>query len=431
MLATTLAPGDTAANAATLDVKGTPPLKSLVDQYRSDLELVDRALDGQLPEALLAALRTRDAIARQLESNGSDSAHEMLTLSRLDEALRALAPRIESAIGVSALKQLSSVVASPDRGWWWTLDQYLPRAPFAWTVATALLFTTALSLITEIARRFFAEGPDFTGALYTLVQAALALVAGGTLLGAGGNPLEAVLDAKGIRRRAHPRFKTVLAALVMLLALAGYLLLPFVAKQYNAAGVKRAAEGNLSRAIQDFKRALSLSPDFSQAHYSLGRAYEAVLEYDNAASEYQKAIEIERDLYLAYNSLARLYIVQKEDTSSALGLIDRALDMTADDGRQSTAGVTQARFALLKNRGWANVQSGNYAQARIDLAEAQTLEPQRASVHCLLAQVEEKQGVADSHEWDLCLGYSFGATDVEPVWLATAQDRLAAREVRP
>ncbi len=424
----------TPAHAQNEQVKQTQaPLRELIRLYGVRLDAAAQASRETLPSALIATLRTRDGIARHLESEACDAIDDIAELSRLDDRFRSLAPQVEAAMGVEALKKLRSATAGKSQGWWWKLDEHLPGAWWIWTALTALLFTAAVSLITEIARRFFAEGPDILGALYTLVQAGLALVAGSTLVGAGGRGLERALDSKGIRRRWHARIKTAFAAVIMCVALGGVLLLPKVAIAYMAAGVSRALEGNFSRAIQDFKRALSLTPDFSEAHYNLGRAYEAVLEYDDAAKEYQKAFQIERAFYPAYNSLARLYLVQNKDASNALGLIDQALDLTAVDTIRPKDQVARARFALFKNRGWANLQNGNYAQARVDLAEAQDLASKGASSgaspHCLLAQINEKQRIAAAEEWYLCLRYSSGASDVEPIWRSMAQDRLTAREV--
>jgi tetratricopeptide (TPR) repeat protein len=396
----------------------------LLEAYALQLQRLERAEPVDIRAALAAVLLTRDALGNHVAAEPRFTVENILQLSDRDRKLKSLASRVERALGVRSIRELASAAPSGEPGWWWKVDEYLPRPSFAWTAITALCFATALSLIAEIARRFFAQGPDFTGALYTLVQASLTLLAGSALVSTGGGVLEGFLDRRGLRRRFHPLIKTGFAAGVLLVVMGSFLSLPEVARSYIRAGVTRSTEGNSSLAIQDFKRALSLWPDFPQAHYNLGRAYETVLDYDSAASEYQKAIQAERGLYLAYNSLAHVYIVRKNDASGALGLIDAALDLTAHDQARSPDEVTQARFALLKNRGWANLASANYAQARMDLAAAVEMSPRRASPHCLLAQVDEKQNRSATVEWGFCLGYSHGATDVEPVWRSTAADRL-------
>lgn len=403
-------------------------LTALLAEYSRALAMLDTEGVPDLPLNLIATLRLRDEIAAHLETDRRVSAREVVALAELDRTLKSLAVRVERTLGVAALKDLSATASRKRDAWWWNLDRSLPRPLFVWTALTALCFTATVSLLAEVARRFFAEGPDFAGALYTLVQALLALAAGGTLVSAGSERLEGLLDSIRVRRRNHGRIQAMFALSTTLVALAGYWSLPLVARSYNDSGVKHTNAGDYSLAIQDFRRALSLSPDFPQAHYSLGRAHESVLEFDSAAREYQKAIEIDRQLYLAYNSLARLYIVHKNDPASALGLIDRALELQPGETSSESA-ATQGRFALLKNRGWANLQLGNLIQARVDLASAEQVIPNRAATSCLLAQVEEKQrSVKDSAYWDRCLGRSFGATDVEPAWISTAQDRLQARE---
>jgi tetratricopeptide (TPR) repeat protein len=403
-----------------------PELPELTERYQQDLAALAAAPAAQLRARLVALLRRRDTIKQQLEA-GADDAASLLEIASLDTSLKALAPQIERAIGVAGIRELKAAGEQDGAGWWWSLDQHLPGSSVVHKTVTAIAFTGSVSLVTEIARRFFAEGPDVAGVFYTLVQAALALTAGAALIGSSGGYLETRLDAWGIRRARHPILKSALAIAVLGIVLAALGALPLVASQYNEAGVARAGEGQVTRAIRHFRKALSLNPDFAQAHYNLGRVYEGILERNSALGEYQKAIQADPGLYLAYNSLARLYIVQGQDLASALDRVDRALELLASDEGTPSEQAADVRLALYKNRGWANFALGNTAQARADLQEALSIDAERASVHCLLAQVIEKEGGAADGEWSRCLGYSTGATDVERVWLAMAQDRL----VRP
>jgi tetratricopeptide (TPR) repeat protein len=409
----------------------TAEVGDLLKQYRDALDALAGARPPGLQAKLAAALRTRDAIKARLDNEFSEGAGDILELSILDKKLKGLAPAIERHIGVRGIRSLQSVGTETESRWWWKLDEELNQTQIVWTTVTAVAFTGAVSLVTEIARRFFADGPDFAGVFYTLIQASLALLAGSTLISLGSSPVERFLDSKGVRRGRHPMIKAGLACLALAIVFAGLRALPSVASWYNDRGAAAFADGQISGAIQRFKTALSLNPDFAQAHYNLGRAYESVLSHDSALSEYQKAVQAQPAFYVAYNSLARLYILDKQDPANALDRIDRGLALiAASDAKTPADQIQQVRLALYKNRGWANLQLGNYAQARADLQEALAIEEERASVHCLLAQINEKVGIKGLAEWSLCIGYSHDAIDVEPAWLATAQDRLAQSEVR-
>ena len=403
----------------------TPSLTDLAELYAKRVESLRTVRASGVATLLVRIFTTRDAIARRFQADECDPAL-VLEVQAVDSVLRRLSSRAEQLVGVDVLRQLKRTTSHGEQGWWWDIEQYLAKPSLFWSVLAGLLLAGAVGLITEVARRFFKEGPDIVGAIYIVVQTGLTLLAGSTLIGTGSGVLERWLDDRHVRRRRHGIVRAAGALVMLAAAFSVYELLPTIAAQYNSAGVSRAAQGGWSQAIQDFRRALSLAPDFSEAHYNLGRAYEAVAEYDTARSEYQKAVELQRGLYLAYNSLARLYIVDKKDPASALRLIDEALRLVSSG--EDAASAAEARIALLKNRGWANLRAGNLAQARIDLREALAAAPERASVHCVLAQVDDAAGVT-SDEWDLCLGYSAGATDVESDWLARAQDHAAKGQV--
>lgn len=406
-----------------------PIQADLFRKYEAGLLALQTAPAGQVLPSLVRALKTRDQLASVMASATDSEPADVLTLTRLDDVLRKVGVRCEQLVGVHALNSVKTAAAGPDQGWWWDVEAYLPRTKLRWRALAAILLTAAVGLVTEIARRFFSEGPDFVGAVYIIVQAGLAIAAGSTLVESGGGIFQEWLDSHDVRRRWHSSLRVLMALAILVLAGSAFRSLPAIASRYSAAGVERYREGSMNRAIQDFRRAISLAPDFSEAHYSLGRAYEAVVEYDSALSEYQKAIEIQRGLYLAYNSLARLYIVHKDDPAGALKLIDAGLELTQNESTsQSAEDIARARLSLFKNRGWANLKAGNLAQARLDLAEGLAIQPERASLHCLLAQVEAKAGGDPSSEWDLCLGYSSGAEDVERDWFAMAQDHVASRE---
>jgi tetratricopeptide (TPR) repeat protein len=157
-----------------------------------------------------------------------------------------------------------------------------------------------------------------------------------------------------------------------------------------------------------------------------------MLDYDKAVSEYRLAIGMYSSttggaswLYAAYNNLARLQILNKNDFAGALALLNRAL-------KNELRLPESHRYTLLKNRGWAYLRLEYFNLAEADLLEAVTLQPQSSAAHCLLAQVIEINGnqqarsVNLQNEWENCVAYA-PDDEVRPEeasWVALARERL-------
>jgi len=377
------------------------------------------------PSAVLAALLARDRLAALFAPAPAGEPAEMLRLAELDDQLKKLAPAAADAVMPSAFVAWRESRQPLAYAWWWRLDERAAAAPphftALWPALAGLCITVSLSLTADVSRRFFASGSDFIGAFSTLVQGALALLAGGAFTKMGGAQVERLLGLLGVAERAHPQWKAGLSVLLLLLILGFRFSLPSIAHYYNARGVELQAAGRMPRAQDSYQRAINLYPDYTAAHYNLATAYEDVLEYDKALVEYQTAIRRDPQLYAAYNNLARLYILRRADYASALTLLNIALNSQADVTQQPAV-----QYALLKNRSWAYMGLKLYALAESDLRRALGLRPEGAAAHCLLAQALEARGDAPAAlpEWEACLGYA-GGENVEAVWLATAQERLS------
>jgi tetratricopeptide (TPR) repeat protein len=246
------------------------------------------------------------------------------------------------------------------------------------------------------------------------------LLAGGALTQAGGRWIDGLLAARGVSRPAQAYWKTGLALLVLLIMLALRLSLPVFARTYNDRGVRLQLAGRITSAIDSYERAISLAPDYALAHYNLGSAYEEILQYDQALVEYQTAIQNDPQLYLAYNNLARLYMLQKRDYASALHLLERGLALNPSE--------PAVRYSLLKNRAWAYLALELPGLAGADLRQALALRPDGAAAYCLLAQMLEAAGrPADAlPAWEKCVANCAPAENVEPDWYATARERVGA-----
>jgi tetratricopeptide (TPR) repeat protein len=176
----------------------------------------------------------------------------------------------------------------------------------------------------------------------------------------------------------------------------------------------------VTSAIENYQRAISLDADYAEAHYNLGTAYEDVLEYDKAISEYQTALIADRRFSHVTNNLARLYILRRASPSS----YSSALQLVNDELNRSPK-ERNLEYSLYKNRGWAYLGLNLHELAERDLRHALTLRADGAAAHCLLAQVLEAQEKPTEAlaAWELCLAYD-RHDFVDAIWLGTAETRL-------
>jgi tetratricopeptide (TPR) repeat protein len=299
-----------------------------------------------------------------------------------------------------------------------------PRSGTVWTGIAGLLFALSVGLTLEVTSRFLRIEPDLFGILNLLTQGLLTLLVGSTLFRLGDQIVERTLARWGIDSQLRLSWKAALALTVLILVLIVRFSLPSFARYYNSWGLADQQRGNLTSAITNYQRAISLDPSYAQAHYNLGDAYEDGLEYERALVEYQRALLADPEFYPAYNNLAHLFIVSRSNFAGALTPLNVGLEITP-------ASQDVVRYTLLKNRGWANLELGHWATAEADLRAALTLRPRGAAAHCLLAQTLERSdnpranAQAARVEWEGCVRYADGdPVKPEASWLALAQEKL-------
>ncbi len=423
-------PGLTAPSAGQREERGhtASRLQTTVATYEScllNLELDRRQED--LAPIVMCALRARDAVAAALSAELVDvPALSLIDLNALDRRLQDSAIRISAALGRSVLASWRDTRLPHTGEWWWSLDERAAAADqkpsVVWSIMAGLCIAVSLSITADVSRRFLGVGPDWLGVLSTVSQALLALLAGSALTDAGRRAIERTLGKWGVSTRLQPIWKSGIALMLLLLVLALRFSLPGVAYYYNqiADGFRRNHQ--VTSAIENYQRAISLDPDYVVAHYNLGSAFEDVLDYDRALSEYQRAHLGDPNNGEVTNNLARLFIQRRNDFDSALSLLDVAL------GHPQEATM---EYALRKNRAWAYLGLKQPSLAEVDLKRALELRPQGAAAHCLMAQALEAESppLKPISEWESCVRYANldNPPQVEPTWLATARQRLAGQ----
>jgi len=66
------------------------------------------------------------------------------------------------------------------------------------------------------------------------------------------------------------------------------------------------------KAVILLKKALSIRPDFVQAHYVLGTIFESQDQHNDAISHYRQALKLQPDLSSAHDRLENILKLQKK-----------------------------------------------------------------------------------------------------------------------
>lgn len=77
-------------------------------------------------------------------------------------------------------------------------------------------------------------------------------------------------------------------------------------------GVEYGKKGKYDEAISEFTKAIELEPELAQLYYNRGNAYTKKGSYDEAILDYTRAVELKSDFTDAYNNRAVAYYYKKE-----------------------------------------------------------------------------------------------------------------------
>ncbi len=393
-------------------------------------------------EQVLGILHARDAVQAALKEPKHIPSSTLKRLIVSDAELREKAGAITKVIKPEELEKWRESVHPTDEAWWWRLESIAPHPwdnwDWLWKIASLAGWTANISLLVNIATRFFSGGGvGFFGVAAVALPSILTLLqASSELTKTGKEGFEKLMDrkipiwGKKIPKQYHQETKLGLTLLMSGILTGFWLLLPAISDiYYNQNGLRNVDEGNLGSAEQNFQRAISLNADNTDAHYNLGNLYEKWQQIEKAKAEYQ--IAVVGDLPDAYNNLGRLYIKNKKYSEAVL-LLHKGLKSTDKPDFQKP----QVKYSLFKNLGWARFEQGRYDEAQqalqiaIGIANnpevAKFIDKNYGSAHCLLAQVLEKQKQSTALEqWKKCS--EFGSklnSDEEDTWLHLANQKI-------
>jgi Flp pilus assembly protein TadD len=179
------------------------------------------------------------------------------------------------------------------------------------------------------------------------MRAGLAVVACGVLLGAGNaqgsgtgepasRPRAEQLAAKGDYRGAIEEFRKAVSET------------PNDARLHNRLGVCYQKAGKLGAAEKEYQNALKLDPSFAEAYNNLGTVQHARRKYEKAVRSYRLAIEARPSLATAHKNIGTAYLaLGRVDEGSAAYQRALELDPSAfDPGREEAVGVSGVDVGL-------------------------------------------------------------------------------------
>lgn len=174
---------------------------------------------------------------------------------------------------------------------------------------------------------------------------------------------------------------------------------PRDAQAWYYLGRTKYGKGQFPEAIQAFAQCLRLEPRNIKAETNVGLSYEALERADEAAQAFQNAIDWQTENSAKdpepFIELGHLYVNQNQP-EKAVPYLTQSISIFP---KVSKAHEELGKAYSLLNR---------FPEAQAELEKAIELTPQAPNLHCLLAPVYRKQGLADKAkaEYDRCTALS-------------------------
>jgi tetratricopeptide (TPR) repeat protein len=133
-------------------------------------------------------------------------------------------------------------------------------------------------------------------------------------------------------------------------------------EKYSKQGLTHFDDGDFEAAIADLTKAIELSPNSAEFHFSRGFVYHEAGELEQALANYDRAIVLNPNLAMAYSGRGVVY-AERNDLQRAVADLTHAIELDPDDVE---AYIERARFYGLQQ---------NFEQTLADLSHAIDLEP--------------------------------------------------------
>ena len=121
------------------------------------------------------------------------------------------------------------------------------------------------------------------------------------------------------------------------------------ADYHNKEGLYLYNKRKFDEAITEFKKALELNQRHYDAHFNLGIVYYAKNMHDESIAELKKAIEVDPNEPKAYYNIAFAYVA-KEKVAEAISEYKKAIDLFAAKKTKRSRGISLSGSCLQFNR---------------------------------------------------------------------------------
>lgn len=147
-----------------------------------------------------------------------------------------------------------------------------------------------------------------------------------------------------------------------------------------ALGLCHSYAGEKAKAVELYRKALTLDPDLGHPYYSLGSMAHHKNEIDAAKDFYQKAIERDPEIAEAHHNLGGIYLAQR-----AFGQAVEHLELAAE--------LAPSDLGTLYNLGCAYVRAGMAEQAIDAFVRLEQLAPGELAASSMLAEAYNLKGL--------------------------------------
>ena len=103
------------------------------------------------------------------------------------------------------------------------------------------------------------------------------------------------------------------------------------AVEHNERGIALALAGLYEQAVTEFNKAIELDPEYAMAYNNRGNAYWNKGNFDGAIADYDKAIELDPECAEAYGNRGFVYYLEGELTK-AISDLEKCIELSNDPG---------------------------------------------------------------------------------------------------
>jgi len=148
-------------------------------------------------------------------------------------------------------------------------------------------------------------------------------------------------------------------------------------KEYDK-GLEAEKKGKTDEAIERYRGALKIAPDYYPAHNNLGSLYLGKGDFTSAEAEFREAVRLDQNEAQAYFNLGNVFLLTKRYTES---------ESVLDAGLQRRPDSAFGRFLS----GSLNTRMGKFAEAEKSLREALRLDPTMSQAYLQLVNLYLQQ----------------------------------------